>query len=138
MAVEWYCKEKAASVPKILGYEVEDKETGAWSFLLLWYGFAWNRVETWASHFETPEHLRKILKALSESQSIIHRLRGDLLVRNVPQRYTTDLKLQIVTDSDMGLAPIRIRLPQVPGQTNDKTSVVHWVGSCVIDSALRS
>lgn len=134
----WYCERKGLEVPHIIGYEIEDEKSGNWSFLLLWYGFAWNRVETWCCHFASADQMAALLKAISESQSIVHPLRGSLRIRNVSQEFAADLQLRPLRQGEVGLPPTRVRLPAVLGSSKSETRAVQWIGPCVLSLGLRS
>lgn len=138
LTTKWMCEKKGLESPRIIGFEVEDIESGDWSFLLFWYGFSYNRFETWSSHFATAEHLAAILNTVSQTRSVLHPLRNGFFVRNISTSFAKQLGLQALRQSEVDLPPTRICLPRISGQSDSKAKVVEWVGPSVLSAPLRS
>lgn len=138
LAAEWYFKKKGLSVPDVLGFEVEDADTGDWSFLLFFFGFSWGRHYIWASRFAIAEHTGMLLKATSESRLLSHPSLASLVVKGVPERHMEVLGLPLKLADAVGLSDIRIRLPDLPGSAEQTPKKVHWVNLGVLDPAIRS
>lgn len=138
MVTEWFCKKKGVRIPDVLGYEVDDADSGNWSFLLFYHGFTWWRHVTWANHFATAEHTGMLLKAVSESRHLSAPVLTDFLVRGVVERHMQELGLLFQPESAVDKYGIRIRLPDVPGSSVYPRRPVHWIGPCTLDPAIRS
>lgn len=124
--------------PHVLGFEVEDADTGSWSFLLIFHGFSWKKHYTWASHFTTAQHMGMLLNAVSESRHLHHPSSSGLVVQNVAEKHAEELNLSIQCATAIGVSPVRIRLPDVNGSVEQPRRQVHWLGPCTLDPAIRS
>lgn len=137
LGVLWYCDRHYLKVPDIVGVEVEDEETGQWSFALLFYGFVWKTFTTWSTHFASSSQMAQLLQALSQSKAIFYPRLDKLYVRNIPEAYAAEFSLPFQTGFAGSEWPARIRLPVEPGRAFESKKV-HWVGPNVLDSVLRA
>lgn len=138
LAANWYCDKYDFERPSIIGVEIQDDETGDWSFIMLCYGFIHKEFQTWAAHFSSARQMASLIKALSECKKIHYPRLGDLRVLNVPQSFAEEYGLSFTTGQlSAKCAPV-MRLPVSAKHPHQSGKAVHWIGRGSFESTTRA
>lgn len=128
LGAEWYCNKYGLEQPPVIGVQIEDTDTGEWSFVLMSYGFIWRDFPTYVAHFSSASQMASLIKALSDCKKLHYPRLGDLLVNNVPLTFAEEYGLPFSPKyySDRWVPVIRLPVTAEHPHRSDKP--VHWVG----------
>lgn len=118
--------------------QIQDIDTGEWSFMMLSYGFIWKSYPTYAAHFSSARQMASLIKALSECKKLHYPRLGNLSVNNVPQAFAEEYGLPHFFGYYAAQHVPVVRLPVTTEHPHRSEKAVHWIGLGHFGSTTRA
>lgn len=125
-------------VPSVIGVEIQDDDTGDWSFIIMTYGFVWKDFPTYATHFSSGRQMASLIKALSESKRLHYPCLGNLQIQNVPRAFADEFGLSYSSGFFAAYHVPVVRLPVTTDHPHRSDQAVHWIGRGNFGSSTRA